>query len=155
MIIIRPYESADFPIIKQLFYDTVHAINAHDYSPEQLNAWAPKDDPRERMKLSLEENVSLIAEIDKKIVGFGIITRHGYIDYLFTHKDYQGQGIASALYKNLESHARTLDLTIVSTQASITARPFFAKQGFIVVKEQEVEFRGTIFTSYVMHKELE
>ena len=36
---IRRYEPDDLSQITALFYDTVHAVNAADYSPEQLDAW--------------------------------------------------------------------------------------------------------------------
>ena len=37
---IREYRSSDLREIVELFYDTVHTVNARDYTPEQLNAWA-------------------------------------------------------------------------------------------------------------------
>ena len=36
---IRSYRAADCPLLAQLFYDTVHTVNARDYSPAQLAAW--------------------------------------------------------------------------------------------------------------------
>ena len=38
---IRNYASEDCLILARLFYDTVHTVNARDYTPEQLEAWAP------------------------------------------------------------------------------------------------------------------
>ncbi len=40
MLTLRKYKSEDCPILAQLFYDTVHTINAADYTEEQLNVWA-------------------------------------------------------------------------------------------------------------------
>ena len=37
---LRLYRSEDCPALAQLFYDTVHTVNARDYTPEQLDAWA-------------------------------------------------------------------------------------------------------------------
>ncbi len=37
-IILRDYRSGDLDGLERLFYDTVHTVNAADYSPEQLNA---------------------------------------------------------------------------------------------------------------------
>ena len=37
---IRKYMPCDCIHIAKLFYDTVHTINAKDYTKEQLNAWA-------------------------------------------------------------------------------------------------------------------
>ena len=35
---------------------------------------------------------------------------------------------------------------------SITAKPFFQRMGFAVVKEQTVDCRGEIFTNFAMEK---
>lgn len=81
------------------------------------------------------------------IVGFGDIDNTGYLDRLFVHKDYQGQGIATALCNKLEC-----SFDIITTHASITAKPFFESRGYKVIKEQQVERQGTFLTNYVMEK---
>ena len=47
-IILRSYCPADLDTIERLFYETVHTVNAADYSPEQLDAWAPGQIDRPR-----------------------------------------------------------------------------------------------------------
>ena len=37
---IRSYDPADCCTLARLFHDTVHTVNAADYTPEQLDAWA-------------------------------------------------------------------------------------------------------------------
>ena len=37
---IRKYQSSDCNEIAELFYHTVHTVNAKDYSKEQLDVWA-------------------------------------------------------------------------------------------------------------------
>jgi len=39
-MVIRPYRSSDCPTLAQIYYDTIHAVNAADYTPAQLDAWA-------------------------------------------------------------------------------------------------------------------
>ena len=39
-MIIREYRSADCKELAELFYHTVHIVNAKDYTKEQLDAWA-------------------------------------------------------------------------------------------------------------------
>ncbi len=36
------YNSPDCLKINELFYNTVHSVNAKDYNIAQLNAWAPE-----------------------------------------------------------------------------------------------------------------
>lgn len=99
---IRRYEPADCMEILQLFYNTVHIINARDYNKEQLNVWATgKEDPG-KWNQSLLEHYSLVAIKDGIITGFGDIDKTGYLDRLFVHKDYQGQGVATIICNKLE-----------------------------------------------------
>ena len=39
-MIIREYRSTDCKELAELFYHTVHIVNAKDYTKEQLDAWA-------------------------------------------------------------------------------------------------------------------
>ena len=76
----------------------------------------------------------------------------GYLDRLYVHKDYQGMGVGTAICDALESHIHE---GRIYTHASITARPFFEKRGYRLVKEQQVERRGVLLTNFVMEKQVE
>lgn len=39
-MLLRNYVKTDCPQLERLFYDTVHTVNAKDYTQEQLAAWA-------------------------------------------------------------------------------------------------------------------
>ncbi len=147
---IRRYEPEDLGQITALFYDTVHAVNAADYAPEQLDAWADGAPDLDRWNGSLLAHHSLVAvEGRDLIVGFGDIDGTGYLDRLYVHKDRQGLGIATALCDRLE---RAVDAPVLTTHASITARPFFEGRGYRVLREQRVERHGVQMTNYVMEK---
>ena len=147
---IRRYEPEDLGQITALFYDTVHAVNAADYAPEQLDAWADGAPDLDRWNGSLLAHHSLVAVEDGGlIVGFGDIDATGYLDRLYVHKDRQGLGIATALCDRLE---RAVDAPVITTHASITARPFFEGRGYRVLREQRVERHGVRMTNYVMEK---
>ena len=136
-----------------LFQNTIHAVNAKDYSPLQLEAWAPKVKPEITLRWqTLSENISYVAEYANQIVGFGDLTKEGYLDRLFVHKDFQGRGIAAAIVQKLEERANELNLKEITTAASITAKPFFERARFFVMKEQQVEIQGVKLTNFVMRK---
>lgn len=148
---IRRYEPEDLGQITALFYDTVHAVNAADYAPEQLDAWADGAPDLDRWNGSLLAHHSLVAvEGRDLIVGFGDIDGTGYLDRLYVHKDRQGLGIATALCDRLE---RAVDAPVITTHASITARPFFEGRGYRVLREQRVERHGVQMTNYAMEKQ--
>ena len=37
---LREYQPSDCPQMAELFYQTVHSVNAKNYTKEQLDAWA-------------------------------------------------------------------------------------------------------------------
>ena len=85
---IRNYAPEDCPALARLFYDTVHTVNARDYTPEQLEAWAPAPPDPELWNPSFLKHITFVAEADGKIAGFGDIDSGGYLDRLYVHKDY-------------------------------------------------------------------
>ena len=150
-MIIREYEPADCEHLAKLFYGTVHTINAKDYSQEQLNVWATNKIDLEVWNKSLSEHYTVVAVENNIIVGFGDIDKSGYLDRLYVHKDYQRQGIATAICDKLE---QAVKVNKIITHASITAKPFFEQRSFKVVKEQQVERNGIALTNYVMEKQV-
>lgn len=146
-MIIRKYRPSDCKCLTELFYDTVHTINAKDYTEEQLNVWATGKVNLDEWNRSLSEHYAVVAVVDNVIAGFGDIDQTGYLDRLYVHKDYQQQGVAAAICDELE---KAVSVQIITTHASITARPFFEKRGYRVRKEQQVERQGVLLTNYVM-----
>lgn len=146
-MLLRAYKPSDCKILANLFYHTVHTVNTKDYSDEQINAWASGNIDLKIWNDSLLSHYTVIAEIDDIIAGFGDIDKTGYLDRLFVHPDYQRQGIATALCDKLEQSVNSHKIT---TYASITARVFFEKRGYTVVKEQQVQRHNVFLTNYVM-----
>lgn len=158
-ILVRKIKNDEVDACITLFQETVHCVNVKDYTIEQLNAWAPLGEPHlvdnHSYWESLLKNISYVAEYNNSIVGFGDLTREGYLDRLFIHKDFQNYGVATAIVNNLEEEAKKHGIKEITTHASITAKSFFEKRGFVVVKEQQWPIRGVKLTNFVMKKLLD
>ena len=148
-MIIREYRQSDCGEMAKLFYNTVHRVNSKDYTKEQIDVWATGNIDLEKWDVSFREHYTLVAVEDSIIVGFGDITADGYLDRLYVHADYQGQGVATAICDKLEEYISG-DIT---THASITAKPFFEGRGYVTVKKQEVVRSGVVLENFVMKKE--
>lgn len=151
---IRGYQSYDCNEIVQLFYNTVHSVNRKDYTKAQLDAWATGTVDVIAWDKSLTENYAVVGEENGIIVGFGDLDHTGHFDKLYVHKDYQSKGIATAIADDLENYAIRNKLLFITTHASITAKPFFEKRGYLVLREQQVKRGGQILTNFVMGKYL-
>ena len=151
-MIIRKYRPEDLSEILKLFYDTVHSVCKADYTPAQIDAWAPAAPDTERWRASLEKHYALVALDEGAIAGFGDIDETGYLDRLYVHKDYIRRGVGGALLYELEN---AFPVTEITAHASITAKPFFEAKGYVAVLEQRVTRRGVTMTNFVMKKSLE
>lgn len=152
-IIIRPYTETDAPFLAAIYFYTIHKINAKDYSPVQLDAWAPVSSlETDGWMRKWQKLIPIVATIDNKVVGFAELESNGHIDCFYCHHEYQGCGIGSALMKEVEESARKNKLSKLFAEVSITAKPFFEAKGFVVKKEQAVTIRGMALTNFVMEK---
>lgn len=151
---IRLFQPEDSHAIAQLFHDTVRKINLQDYSLEQVKVWSPDDIYFRNWLEICSSRFTYVAETDKTIIGFGELEQNGHIDCFYCHHLYQRQGIGNQIYAAIANKAKELNLTCLFTEASITAKPFFLSQGFVIVKEQQVSCRGKMFTNYSMSKQL-
>ncbi len=145
---------SDLPEIQTMFVDTITAICKDDYSPEQIMVWTSSIKNTQRWTDIITLQYFLIAEVDGNIVGYISLYDNDYIDLLYVHKDYQRQGIADKLYCEIEKEAIKKGGTVLQSDVSKTARPFFEKKGFIVLKEQTNIRQGVEIINYKMTKQL-
>lgn len=150
---IRKAKEADLDEILSLFKQTVIEINKKNYSSVQIEAWSSSAEDKDRWLKKIETQHFLVALTKEKMVGFGSVI-DGYLDTMFVHKDHQGEGVASKIYSELESLSFKNEARELTTEASITARPFFEKQGFKVVEKQKVNRKGIEITNFKMIKRL-
>jgi len=152
--LIVDYNASMLDEMLRLFYNTVHTVNAKDYSAEQLENWAPVAIDKKKWADRLTNNICLVTIHDEQIVGVGELSEEGGIDTMYVHKNHQGKKIASRILKELMDYAHEHSFKTLTTEASITARPFFESHGFKVVKTQKNLYNNMVFINYKMKKEI-
>ena len=155
---ISEYEPLHAEEIVALFYGTIHSVNAADYLPEQLAAWAPealRQEKVEQWRISLAANKTFVAWKDGNLAGFADLAAGGKLDRLYVHKDYQRQGIAGRLLREIEQAALEQGMSKLIVEASITAKPFFEHYGFAITQPQTIERLGVQLQNYRMVKALD
>lgn len=149
---IRKYNIKDVYDIGHIYFDTIHIINARDYTAEQINAWAPYRNNYEKWREKLERTRPLVAVIGSKIVGFAEFETNGHIDCFFVHHEFQRYGIGSALIREIENTAIKSNISRIYCEISITAKSFFTKMGFEIISQQSVTIRNIEMTNFMMEK---
>lgn len=152
---IRIAQPSDALEIKDLFQDTVLNINKRDYSKAEVEDWASCGNDISHIKEMIRMHFFIVATNQQlQVVGFASITQQGYLHSMFVHKDFQGQGIATLLLKEIERYATTNGITRITSEVSLTARPFFEKRDYIVEKEQKRKANQLSLTNFWMAKKL-
>ncbi|MCH2451445.1 MAG: GNAT family N-acetyltransferase [Gracilimonas sp.] len=151
---IREAKQNELDEILNLFTETISEVNNQDYSLSQIEAWSSGARDKERWLSKIDEQYFLVTEEEGTITGFASITNKGYLDIMFVHKNHQRKGIAKTLITALIDYAKQNQLEEITTEGSVTARPFFEKYGFKVIKKQKVNRKGIEIANYKMKKRL-
>lgn len=150
---IRQADIKDIPAITALFYDTINTINSKDYTKEEIADWSSWHTDTKKWTERVNEQYFIIALRNNTIVGFSSLAPDGYLDFMFVHKDFQHQGIATLLLQKIEDKAKELNLFSIYSEVSITAKDFFEKNGFIVEIEQRKRSRNLELVNFKMRKQ--
>ena len=131
----------EFSVIREALSDDVNGIiEVLKTSYLQDEAWARK--ALEKL-LATENYVILVAELDRKIVGFidyYILPsvwekwNEATINYLFIHKDYQGRGIGSKLLREVIKQTDKMgimELHVGTEKENKRAIHLYKKHGFL------------------------
>lgn len=151
-ISIRFSKLSDLKEMQKMFVDTISTICKNDYTPEQIRVWTSSIEDTQRWVKKLTLQYFLVAELDNKIVGYASLEDNDYVDFLYVHKDYQRQGIADKLYREIEKEAIKRKATILSSDVSETAKPFFEKKGFKTILPQTNIIKDVEIINYKMKK---
>ena len=151
---VRRYQDGDAKFLSRIYYNTIHTVDARDYTKEQIDAWAPWSSVQDYSgwQEKLEKIKPFVALINDKIVGFAEFEPNGHIDCFYVHHEFQGSGVGSALIHEIEKEAVDKSISRVYAEVSITAKPFFEAKGFHVVKQQAATIRGVELINFVMEK---
>ena len=148
-MVIRPYRSEDCATLAQIYYDTIHSVNAADYTPAQLDAWASGNVDLNAWNEYFLARHSFVAELGGKIVGFSDMDDSGYLGRLYVHHRHQGMGIGTALYEAAE---KAVDVPKYTLHSSVTAKPFYEKLGYRTVEMRQMPRKDQFITIFVMEK---
>ncbi|MGC3970306.1 MAG: GNAT family N-acetyltransferase [Pirellulales bacterium] len=155
---IRRYRPHDARHLLDLFRETVRRVNSRDYDSVQIAAWASDEINLTVWTSRFDERFAVVAiddpspAGDERLAGFADMELDGHLDRLFVSADHQRRGVGRMLLEAVVVEAQRLGLVRVFTEASITARPFFAAHEFTTLAEQTVVCRGTAMTNFRMER---
>lgn len=151
---IRPFRIGDELQLHAVFRSSIHGLATRDYSPEQLDAWAPANLNHDLWRERMRGIQPFVVEYAGGLVAYADVQDNGYIDHFFVAAPHAGRGVGGMLMKYLHAVAVKRSTSILSSDVSRTAQPFFERFGFSVVEQRSPVIRGVAVPNAFMRKEL-
>jgi len=130
---IRPASLDDAKGISRVVLSALRETNASDYSEAVIARVAQHFSPETVCGL-LAQRLVFVAVHDESVIGTasldGRVVRTVFID-----PRWQGRGIGRALMAEVERVAVERRVAVLSVPSSVTAEPFYAKLGFVSVRD--------------------
>ena len=124
--------AADAGVVHEIVLLALRETNARDYPSsviDRLVLTLP-----DKVASNLETWCAFVAVVDGRVVGTGSLNGQT-VSSVYVHPDYQGRGLATQLMDAVENAAIAQSQGTLSVQSSITAKPFYAKRSFTIVRE--------------------
>lgn len=153
--IIRTAQHSDSIELRDLYMNTVLTVNRRDYSQAEVEDWASCGEDLSKIEEMIKTHYFIVAvNYQSQIIGFSSITPQGYLHSMFVHKDFQGIGVATKLLEEIERYAAEKRISRITSEVSLTARPFFERKGYVVEVEQKRKANQLSLTNFWMAKEI-
>ena len=151
---IRRYRTDDAEAIADIFRRSVKGVGPRDYSEEQVVAWASRAPDVQAIRARCEDGRTVWVAVDQddRPIAYIDLEADGHLDHLYAAPEAAGQGVAAALYQELEGHAARENIARIYVEASEAAKRFFSRHGFVTVKRRDFEIGGVPMHNYAMEK---
>jgi putative acetyltransferase len=153
-MLIREFRAGDEPELYDVFFSAIHEIAIRDYTPKQVDAWAPKSIDPNRWAHKMRAIAPFVVEHDGKPIAYADVQPSGYIDHFFVSAPFARQGVGSMLMQRIHDTATFKGISVLTSNVSRTAQPFFRRFGFAIVEEREPAIDGVVLPNALMEKTL-
>lgn len=150
---IRKFRDSDAIELAKMHRGTIRVINKKDYTKEQIKVWATASAKRWRENAKAKNSTILIALDKNKLIGF-VQLKDSEVKALYVHKSYIGMGIGKKLLKKLEETAYKKGTRKLHCMSTITAKNFYQKHRYKIIKRTKFQIRNQRLTVYKMEKNL-
>jgi putative acetyltransferase len=148
--VIRAFRPGDEPLLHAVFHSAVHGLAAGQYTPQQCEAWAPTHYDVAQWNERIRRIQPFVAERNGQPVAYADLQTNGYIDHFFVSAVHARRGVGQQLMSHILELAAQRDVPSVQAHVSLSAEPFFARNGFGVLARQLVTVRGVLLDNALM-----
>ena len=151
---IREFQLGDEAGLYAVLLSAIHDLASKDYTPEQIEAWAPASFDPEAWAKRMQGIRPFVVESRGRLVAYADVQPTGYIDHFFVSGPVARTGIGTMLMNRIHETASAQGIRVLTSDVSRTAQPFFAQFGFVVVEQRAPILRGVTVPNTLMRCEL-
>ena len=151
---IRKATKEDIPEVKELCVQTILSVNKRDYTDEEVKDWASCGESFTKWEQRLNEQIYWVCVQEQELIGLVSLKENNYLGSFFVHKNHQKKGVGNLLMNHVLTEAKLKGTKIIESEVSITAKPFFERYGFRIIKKQLAKANKLHLINFVMEKEL-
>ena len=151
---IREFQLGDEAGLYAVFLSAIHELASKDYTPEQIEAWAPASFDPEAWAKRMQGIHPFVVEPQGGPVAYADVQPTGYIDHFFVSGPVARTGIGTMLMNRIRETAAAQGIAVLTSDVSRTAQPFFAHFGFVVVEQRAPVIQGVTVPNAHMRCEL-
>jgi N-acetylglutamate synthase-like GNAT family acetyltransferase len=145
---IRPATPADVAALSELIRRTVRRSNASDYAAPVVELICANYAPDKVAQRLLERDVFVCLEGHRIVGTIGLESDR--LRSLFVEPGLQGKGVGARLVAHLEAHARQAGVAELQLSSSITARGFYERLGYRLIRFDERPDGSTFLMSKML-----
>ncbi len=145
------YDVEMVPDLWSVYFTSIRMVCSRDYSMEQIEAWAPESLSLNVFREKMDKINPFVAISGGKVVGYSDLQVDGLIDHFYVHGECQGQGVGAELMKAILS--KGANYPRLYSHVSHTAKPFYLKHGFSMVKTRKEQVGSVCIENNLMVKE--
>jgi GNAT superfamily N-acetyltransferase len=133
MIIVREALAGDAETVIEVVHQSITRSCTADHrnDPYTLGKWLENKTPQQFVSwLSNSNNFCVVAHLDERLSGVGLLHRGGEVRLFFVAPDAQQQGVGKAIHTLLEEKAAQWELRVMHLQSTALARQFYEGLGY-------------------------
>jgi putative acetyltransferase len=140
-LLIRAIRPEDARAFLEVHHAAVRGLASKDYSSEVIETWAPMPKTTQNVgavQSNPDGEYRLVAEIDGRLVGIScIVAEKNELRACYVSPSASRRGVGSALLREIERAAREQGSTYLDAESSLTAAPFYKRNGYLVRERGE------------------
>lgn len=138
-----------------VFADSIRMLTCEQYTPRQQVAWIQSAGPEYFRSLIALDQYAVWVGLDAtgQVAGFAVL-HHDDLSYLYVRPASARRGLGTCLLRKAEMAAVGQGIATLHLRSSLTARPFYERNGYRTVEEVVLYRQGVAIPTVVMYKHL-